>query len=73
MDLTKLIGMVVNTLVRTLVNRGVNAGIDHLARRGKDEAAPTPEEKAQAQAARDTARRARQAAKLVGKIGKPRL
>ncbi|EEW25815.1 hypothetical protein [Rhodobacter ferrooxidans] len=70
MDLNRLINMILNMVLRKLVNRGVNAGIDHVARRGKPAAEMTPEEQDQARKARQLAQRARQAAKITGRLGR---
>lgn len=59
MDLSRILQMVVNLVLRNLINRGVNAGIDYATRRGPSDAELTPEERDQAQANRDLARRSR--------------
>jgi hypothetical protein len=62
----RIINMIINQVIRRFVNVGVNKGINHLATKGK--AAPlTP---AQTNAARDTAKRARQAAKITRRLGR---
>jgi len=66
MDLSRLITMIINLFLR----KGISKGIDYAARRGKDPAAMTPEDHAQAKAARDLAKRARQAANLARKLGR---
>jgi hypothetical protein len=69
MDLNRLIQMIVNQLLRRLINRGIDAGINKVA--GKPAAAKTdmtPEERRQARAAKDVARRAKQAMKLTRRL-----
>ena len=55
MDLNRLW----NTLARMLFRSAMDAGVDYAARRGKPQAELTPEERKQAQQARDLAARAR--------------
>lgn len=62
----KLIRMVLNLFLK----KGINMGIDHLARRGKPASEMTAAERAQAASAKDTAKRARQAANLARKLGR---
>ena len=62
----KLIRMVMNLFLR----KGISMGIDHLARRGKPAAEMTSDDRAQAGSARQTAKRARQAAQLARKLGR---
>jgi hypothetical protein len=62
--MNSIIDMILKRLLGTLVNRGVNAGIDLAARRGKPASDLTPEERTQAQNAKQIAKRARQAARL---------
>ncbi len=69
MDLTKLLQMIVNTLLRRLISRGIDAGINKVSGSAKKPAQDlTPEEREQAKAARDLAKRARQAAKLTRRL-----
>jgi hypothetical protein len=56
MDLNGLINM----LAKMFIRQAVDSGIDYAARRGKPESEMTPEEKDQAQKARDLAARAKQ-------------
>lgn len=65
MDLSKLVQMIVNTFARTLVNRG----IDYAARRGKPAQDMTAQEREQAKAGQQLAKRARDMAKLGRHIG----
>ena len=66
----RIIQMIINSVIRQFVNRGVKAGIDHVAGRGKPASAMTPLERQQAQSAKETAKRARQAANLARKLGR---
>ncbi|MGQ0610390.1 MAG: hypothetical protein ACT4N9_04705 [Paracoccaceae bacterium] len=75
MDLSRVLDMVIKTVVRRLVGRGVDAGINLVAGRGKPAADPTaadlsPEERQQAKAAKAAAKRARQAASVTRRLGK---
>ncbi len=70
MDLSRIINMIINMVVRKLVGKGVDAGINYAVGKGKPAAEMTPEELAQAQDAKQTAKRARQAANLVKRIGR---
>lgn len=51
-----------------LINRGINAGIESAARRGKDPAEMSEEERASARKARETANKARKVAKLARRL-----
>ena len=62
----KLIQMVMNLILK----KGINMGIDQLARRGKPASEMTAEDRAQAASAKQTAKRARQAANLARKLGR---
>ena len=66
MNLNKLIQMVIGLFLK----KGVALGVDHLARRGKPASEMTAAERAQADSARQTAKRARQAANLARKLGR---
>lgn len=72
MNLNQILNMVVKTFTRRLVNWGVNKGMDLAARRGTGGAAPgakaTPVQQRQANAAREAAKRARQAAKITRRL-----
>lgn len=70
MDLSRILDMVIKTVVRRLVGRGVDAGINLVAGRGKPAADLTPEEVQQAKEAKAAAKRARQAAGLMRRLGK---
>lgn len=62
----KLIQMVLSLFLK----KGINIGVDHLARRGKPASEMTPQERQQAAKAKETAKRARQAANLARKLGR---
>jgi hypothetical protein len=66
----RIISMIINAVLRQFINRGVNAGIDHVARRGKPANLMTPDERKQAADAKQTAKRARQAANLARRLGR---
>ena len=66
----RIIQMIINAVLRQVVNKGVNAGINHVAGRGKPSSDMTPLERQQAQSAKETAKRARQAANLARKLGR---
>lgn len=68
MNLERLLMQVFRMASRRLINRGVNSAIGHVARGGRQPDDMTPEQKAQAKAARQAAQRARQAAKLMRRI-----
>jgi hypothetical protein len=64
MDLNGLVRM----LTRMFMGKAINAGIDYAARRGKPEAEMTPEEREQAQKARDMAARAKEIQKVTRRL-----
>jgi hypothetical protein len=59
-DLNRLFGM----LARMFISTAVNTGLDYAASKGKPESEMTPEERQQARAAKETAKRAKQVARL---------
>ena len=61
---------IIRLITRLFMRRGINAGINYAARRGKDPAEMTKEDKAQAQSVKTTAQRARKAGRLVRRIGR---
>jgi diacylglycerol kinase len=65
-----MINMIVNIVMRKLINTGVNKGIDLASRKGKGQADSTPADHAQASAGKDTAKRAKQMAKMARRIGR---
>lgn len=70
MNLNQLLNMAINMVMRRLVNTGITKGIDLAARRGKPKAQMTAEDHNQASAARQTAKRARQAARITRRLGR---
>ncbi len=66
----RIINMVINLFLRKVLSRGIDAGIDYAAGKGKSRQEMTPEELSTAAAARDTAKRARQAANLARRLGR---
>lgn len=70
MDLNQLWKMVLRIFIRKGVNWGMNKGIDYVARRGKSPADMTPQDHAQANQARQMAKRARKAARITRRIGR---
>jgi hypothetical protein len=64
MNMNGLINMVLRRLFRQVMNRGIAGGIDMAAGKGKPKAEMTHEERQQAAGAKQTAKRARQAARL---------
>ena len=73
MNLHQIVNMVVRMLMRRGINWGITKGIGLTARRGKpaQDTRPeemTPEDRKQAQVARDTAKRARKAARITRRM-----
>ena len=70
MDLSRLIQMILTKFLMRFVNRGINAGFDKFAPAPPkpSPADMTPEERAQAKAAREMQRRAKQAMKLTRRL-----
>ena len=68
MNAERLISTILRQLTRRLVNRGVDAGIVLAARRGRGKDEMTPEDQARARQVKQTAKRARQAARLVRRM-----
>lgn len=64
----RMIQMILNKLLGRLVNTAINKGVDYAARGGKSPEQMTPEERQQARAGKEMAKRARQAAKLTRRI-----
>lgn len=64
MDLNGLFNMLTKMFVRS----AVDAGVDYAARKGKPESEMTPEEKVQAQRARDLAARAKEIQKVTRRL-----
>ncbi|MBW6507169.1 MAG: hypothetical protein K0B00_10525 [Rhodobacteraceae bacterium] len=70
MGVDQIVNMVMRIFARRMINIGVKKGIDVAARRGKPEAAMTPEDREQARAAQVAAKRARQAVRIGRRLGK---
>ena len=70
MDLSKIIQMVINLVLRKVINRGVDAGINYASKRGKTDDQMTPEDLQQAKSAKEMAKRAKQAINVGRKIGR---
>lgn len=68
MDLSRIINMVINLFLRKVVSRGIDAGIDYAAGKAKAPQEMTPSEQEQARIARETAKRAKQAASLTRRL-----
>lgn len=62
----RIINMIINQIIRRVVNVGINKGVSHFAGKGKS----TPADHAQANSARETAKRARQAARITRRLGR---
>lgn len=70
MNIERLVTMVINTVTRRLINLGINKGIGAVSRKGKPADKRTAADKTQSQTARETAKRARQAAKITRRLGR---
>lgn len=70
MTFDRLITMVVNVVLRRVINAGIGTGIGLWSRRGKTSGPVVPPEARQHDAARASARRARQAAKITRRLGR---
>jgi hypothetical protein len=66
----RIITMVINQVIRRFVNIGISKGIDLVAGKGKPAAQMTTDEKAQARQGRETAKNARQMAKMARRLGR---
>lgn len=64
----RLFQMLMNSVMRKLVNMLVNRGADHFAGKGKPASEMTQAERQQAQAAKATAKRARDLGKLARRL-----
>lgn len=70
MNGARIVQMAMRMLMRRLVRRGVDAGIDRAFGAAKPEDEMTPDERKQARAGKQNARRARKAMRLGRRIGK---
>lgn len=68
MNVERLISMILRRATRRLVNRGVDAGIDLAARGGRGPDEMSPEDAARARSAKQAAKRARQASRLMRRL-----
>ncbi|MBV1867890.1 MAG: hypothetical protein KUG69_08295 [Marinosulfonomonas sp.] len=68
--MNQIINMVVRVFMRKVINKGVNAGIDYATSRGSKNGETDAGQGDLSQGAKDTGRKARQAAKVVRKIGR---
>jgi hypothetical protein len=68
MDLNRILNQIINQLIRRFVNVAVDKGIDHVSRRGKAPQDMTEEDRAEAQAGKDMARRAREVQKVTRRL-----
>lgn len=68
MDFTRLINTLTRMFTRKAVNFGIRKGTDMMAGKGKPGASAA--HKAQSQTARETAKRARQAARITRRLGR---
>lgn len=68
MNFERLLGQIFRRLAGRMARRGLNRGLDHVARGGRRPADMSPEERAQLRQARQTAKRARQAARLMRRL-----
>jgi hypothetical protein len=64
------VNIIMRMFVRKAVTRGMSAGIGRMAGGGKATSEMTPDERRAAQAAKKTARRAKQATKLSRRVGR---
>jgi hypothetical protein len=70
MTLDRFFNMVVNVVTRRLINSGINKGLNWFSRRGAPGSPVIPADVKHRQQARETARRARQAAKITRRLGR---
>ncbi len=61
---------IINMIIRLFMRRGMNAGINYMANRGRDPKDMTPEERQNAKAGRENAKRAQQAMRVTRRMGK---
>mgnify|MGYP003626825862 CR=1 FL=1 len=61
---------IINMIMRLFLRRGMNAGINYMANRGRNPKDMTPEERQNAKAGRENARRAQQAMRVTRRMGK---
>ncbi len=61
---------IINMIVRMFMRRGINAGINHVANRGRNPKDMTPQERQNAKAGRENAKRAQQAMRVIRRLGR---
>ena len=66
----RIFQMILNRLLGRLINKGITTGINHFANRGTPDSQMTLAEREQARDARQTSKRARQAANLARRLGR---
>ena len=66
----RIFQMILNRVIGRLINKGINSGINNFAGGGKPADQMTPAEREQARAARQTAKRLRQATNLARRFRK---
>lgn len=70
MNVNQLMNMVLRQVMRRAIGRGLNAGLNRMATGGKSAAETNSGDRRQAQAAKATAKRGRQALRIGRKIGR---
>jgi len=70
MSVDRFFNMVVNVVTRRIINLGITKGINWFSRRGGPASPAMPADARQRQHARETAKRARQAAKITRRLGR---
>jgi len=71
MNMGRLINMVINQILRRVVNAGINKGMRTMSKgQGATKSPNQPGSPSQAGTARDTAKRARQAARITRRLGR---
>ena len=69
MNANQILNMVLRIVMRKAINKGIGAGIDKVAGKGKPSRDMTPEERQQAQAAKDTTKRAKHTNRIFRRFG----
>jgi hypothetical protein len=69
MNANQIISMLTRMFFRKFMNRGIDAGVKY-ATRGKPESTTPEEDRERTKSARETGKRARQAAKLMRRMGR---
>jgi hypothetical protein len=66
----RMLSMIMRMIFRKAVNKGINAGVNRMAGGGKAKQDLSPAERKQMRQAKQTTKRARQAAKATRRLGK---